>query len=767
MRLLELITSISNTDNIVYGKIPLYYLGGSYRDYQDGRIHNATRLVEAAIDKYLPMVEIFKTIDQWGEDSGIGNAWFQTIKDKLDWAIRVLQREDRIIWYMRIVKAYYLSDVQQLVMDSDRSTPEQKGFIAKEYNKVLSKLRKMNTNDAVTDIFRQVLSNDFQLILQHYMGMNIPKINATVWTYQSPIDIKRHFATLEKEWSDKQSQIIDTSEDPDSDQISVVERFQDGSVWVNLNRPSCGIEGDAMGHCGNNQYIARNTQTVLSYRVPVDAEGNHVDPKKHTGVYWRPSLTFILDMENGMLGEMKGRANAKPSKKYHPQITKLLLNPLIKGIAGGGYEAHNNFSLNDLGAEKKKELLAIKPELGSVSDIYKIFGDSDVVRNRLYETLEMHDVSYVKLDADTHKDYIGIQRYDDVDDFVFEEGGETTKYVNGVLFGEIDYEMTYYDVAIEEVIELAKNYYSKHPEEFKALQTYMLNEYTEQFGKDDHGDFNEDVNDVSDIVTVLDEYNDDVYNSMVLAYLEGERVGSENEMYKSFTKWLDAPAENDEVTLLREDFDSPAILAVRLAEVAEWVDATSPALAAMQEEGTMVVGGAAEIQDIQEPYYGWSGYDEGAAIDDFGWRVEIPDDAVSEGVGATGDKESNVGAFLEDLWGQTGSHPFNPNIVLYGSIGMDVSKWGDGVHLGDIVAYGDKGKGHGTQALQLLTKLSDKYGVPIRGTAKAYSTVDGHIQDTDRLVQWYEKNGFTVTGGYGDDYGFDIEYTPRDALLKS
>ena len=75
----------------------------------------------------------------------------------------------------------------------------------------------------------------------------------------------------------------------------------------------------------------------------------------------------------------------------------------------------------------------------------------------------------------------------------------------------------------------------------------------------------------------------------------------------------------------------------------------------------------------------------------------------------------------------------------------------------DIVALGDVGTGEGTAALQMLTGLADLHHVTIEGTAKAYSNRDGHIQETNRLVQWYKKHGFEVIGGNPED-GYDIIY---------
>jgi len=118
-----------------------------------------------------------------------------------------------------------------------------------------------------------------------------------------------------------------------------------GWKWVSLGRGYCSAEAKAMGHCGNSG--AREGDNILSLRDP---EG-----KAH--------LTFILN--DGMLGEMKGRANSKPSSRYHPAIIELLMHPEIHSIRGGGYAPEKNFSLKDLDESQRKRIESLKPDIGN------------------------------------------------------------------------------------------------------------------------------------------------------------------------------------------------------------------------------------------------------------------------------------------------------------------------------------------------------------------------------------------------------------------
>lgn len=119
----------------------------------------------------------------------------------------------------------------------------------------------------------------------------------------------------------------------------------EGWKWVSLGRGHCPQEAKAMGHCGNAG--AREGDDIISLRDP--------QGKAH--------LTFILN--DGMLGEMKGRANNKPSKKYHPAIVELLKHPGVHSIRGGGYAPENNFSLKDLDDAERKQIEDLKPDVGN------------------------------------------------------------------------------------------------------------------------------------------------------------------------------------------------------------------------------------------------------------------------------------------------------------------------------------------------------------------------------------------------------------------
>ena len=125
-----------------------------------------------------------------------------------------------------------------------------------------------------------------------------------------------------------------------------------GWKWVMLSSAYCKKEGGAMGHCGNIAG-ANPEDRILSLRQP--AEGDN----------WSAHLTFVWNPK-GVLGEMKGRNNSKPSRKYHEAIIALLRQDMIKIVSGGGYKPQNNFHLSDLAPEQELALYVEKPALSLV-----------------------------------------------------------------------------------------------------------------------------------------------------------------------------------------------------------------------------------------------------------------------------------------------------------------------------------------------------------------------------------------------------------------
>jgi hypothetical protein len=123
------------------------------------------------------------------------------------------------------------------------------------------------------------------------------------------------------------------------EQGDIVINFPDGFYWIRLNKSVCDAEAKAMGHCG------RARGMLYSLR--------------------RERYPYVtVDLDQGVIGQIKGRANTKPKSTYHKYIIALLLNPSI-GVKylHSTYQPHTDFNLNDLTDEQLVEISNRKPTL--------------------------------------------------------------------------------------------------------------------------------------------------------------------------------------------------------------------------------------------------------------------------------------------------------------------------------------------------------------------------------------------------------------------
>jgi hypothetical protein len=183
--------------------------------------------------------------------------------------------------------------------------------------------------------------------ISHYFGYDIPALNDYQFGTKTAQQILTDLNQIYKKWESNQVPKIE----PEADDYKLI-TFKDGSAWWFVNRAFCNKEGNSGKHCGNVTGKSKTDQRILSYRI-----NDYV------------KLTFILE-PNGHLGEMKAFNNQKPDPKYHNVIMSLLLNPIVKGIEGGGYLADNNFSIFDLNEKNLQVIQTQKPKL--IADQIKI-----------------------------------------------------------------------------------------------------------------------------------------------------------------------------------------------------------------------------------------------------------------------------------------------------------------------------------------------------------------------------------------------------------
>jgi hypothetical protein len=262
-------------------------------------------------------------------------------------AMRLLRKDDRIVWFLRLLRIHFLEDAFWRADEGSFGYDE----LRQAYEKALREFyafrhKREGDLQARPDLWFRSGPRNSLFALDHYLNLGIADIDNFVFDYQTPHEVFDKFWHLEHEWKKKAKRVV-TEEGNETDLIA----FPDGWKWVNLRRPACENEGKAMGHCGNVGTTASGV-IVLSLREPLK------DGK------WKPHATFILK-RGGILGEMKGYGNQKPDKELHLYIVALLKLPIIKGLVGGGYLPENNFSLDDLDPEVRDSLKEEKPRLFS------------------------------------------------------------------------------------------------------------------------------------------------------------------------------------------------------------------------------------------------------------------------------------------------------------------------------------------------------------------------------------------------------------------
>lgn len=475
----------------------------------------------------------------------------------------VFRRNDQIIWALRILRdweIYHLIRARSGPVSQEHQTLLQKvSTNARKYNSLL------NLFTSFQHLLDTARIHQFKSMLDYRFPIDA-----------SPEDIHSKLASLEKlehEKMDEESRLL--SPDPaESDFL----KLPGGWKWVLIDRDTCKREGAAMNHCGNAN--PKEGDQILSLRELV---------KK--GTLEKPHLTFIIN--KGILGEMKGFANNKPSEKYHKYIIPLLKDPRIISIYGGGYAPQNNFSLSDLSKDVQDSLLKEKPTL-DLKHLIKTDPESVV------------NAWGWKVTPD--KEYVIIYPYKNIEEFL---------RLNKFRSLDDDDDLIWIDsVGKEDKESLIEKLAKKHPEQFHKLFSNLVKKSPELFEQYEDFDTKDEINfgltnfktEAPDILQQmlkdgeLDEGFDDALDSAVR---DGWTSGARSSWFEAYRSHLKEMESDTGCTLIWKDpnkwWDSEVYVAFPLLQAAEYF---------LETEG--------DVEGGSFPEFTWSGnydYDEKAALD--------------------------------------------------------------------------------------------------------------------------------------------------------
>lgn len=527
----------------------------------------------------------------------------QTITNEIAWAKKTFKNNNAwITWWLRGVRIALENSYAPELFEKD--------------------LRQMQTKNPVVSAADMPstphLRRVYHPYFEHFMGTPCPGIHAYRPEWKTVATVKYDLSDIERQWQESRKHVISPKEE---DQILI--NFPDGWAWWLLPRAYCSDESRAMGHCGNGG-SDDETERILSLRQR-KADGD-----------WEPHLTFILG-QDGYLGEMKGRNNDKPVKRYHPYIIALLENDIVNGIRGGGYKPQHNFSLADLTPAQRDELFDSKPGLMGIPDYYRKFGVDeewvDKVLKEFHSENEWGDTGDAEWDENTNEFILTTFR--NIQDLIEQHGNDKAKWAIKVFDGDEDVEHHYRqgedaenmldalpDATVEKIGRILA---SEHKEE--------IAEWLEEEGYDPEEDeFN--VTSTSDIANFAEHVGDDVYDYLANAYADGNDRGAENEMMEYFKKALTGSVYRPKSGPEGDWWDEP------------WVEALSPeAVVSLVDNGQSLKDywdddSTERTIEMSEPYYGFQDFDEEAAIERFKEEYDV-DKEFRETLGDEALKEIN------------------------------------------------------------------------------------------------------------------------------
>ena len=325
------------------------------------------------------------------------------VNREIEWAKTTLEKNDRIVWYLRWVRLWYEDGIANgelagfTVSEDDARKQQAKALLDKDIAAYNAKSTKVKISEQDVQHFTL---RDLKRQLEHFFALEDHEIDSFQLGYETPVQAIEQLEEIEdrvRERVETEKRVVKEPTQP-GDKPFI--KFGDGWVWWWLDRAYCPEEARSMGHCGNEPR-SKSSDRILSLRQPIVKAGK---------TWWSPHLTFIMD-ERGFLGEMKGRGNDKPALKYHPYIVSLLKDNRVKGTKGATWFKENNFKLSDLTDEQRQEIYAANPAFADPAKYWREHGKDAAKVAQIAERLD--------IDTDTYRpewDAFVIRQWDDIGD---------------------------------------------------------------------------------------------------------------------------------------------------------------------------------------------------------------------------------------------------------------------------------------------------------------------------------------------------------------
>jgi len=295
----------------------------------------------------------------------------EEIKSLVADAITKFRRRDRIVYILKLERFTHIHD-WVIQKTTHRTKSLEDASLIKKINKIrLSYIKEHKLSELAAASVYPNLEAELIHLMDTITTGRYRAANSLIWSNQPPQTL---IAVLEQLIEDERGERISKYgdfiplEDIEADAGVVILDCGDGYEWYLLqtNRQK-EIEADLMSHCATSdrgwllslrKRDEFGLKALLTFEyIPDDLAMNSIR------LPHAPNSKIDFEESVGVLGEMKGYANSKPSNKYHPYIMCLLEQPQILWVVGGGYREFNNFSLKDLSIQDQQALAHVRPDL--------------------------------------------------------------------------------------------------------------------------------------------------------------------------------------------------------------------------------------------------------------------------------------------------------------------------------------------------------------------------------------------------------------------